>query len=84
MRISVSADELTGVAERLPDALRRRGHEPILHAAYVDGERDDWAWGSESAATLNAVDRCVSYLRRKLGEPPLIETVRGVGFVLGR
>jgi two-component system response regulator MprA len=41
-------------------------------------------WGSESAATLNAVDRCVSYLRRKLGEPPLIETVRGIGFVLGR
>ena len=24
------------------------------------------------------------YLRRKLGDPPLIETVRGVGFVLGR
>jgi two-component system response regulator MprA len=41
-------------------------------------------WGSESAATLNAVDRCVSDLRRKLGEPPLIETVRGAGFVLGR
>ena len=41
-------------------------------------------WGSESAATLNAVDRCVSDLRRKLGDPPLIETVRGVGFVLGR
>jgi two-component system, OmpR family, response regulator MprA len=41
-------------------------------------------WGSESAATLNAVDRCVSGLRRKLGDPPLIETVRGVGFVLGR
>jgi len=41
-------------------------------------------WGGESAATLNAVDRCVSYLRRKLGDPPLIETVRGVGFMLGR
>jgi two-component system response regulator MprA len=41
-------------------------------------------WGSESAATLNAVDRCVSYLRRKLGDPPLIQTVRGVGFVLER
>jgi two-component system response regulator MprA len=41
-------------------------------------------WGSESAATLNAVDRCVSDLRRKLRDPPLIETVRGVGFVLGR
>ena len=41
-------------------------------------------WGSESAATLNAVDRYVSYLRRKLGEPVLIHTVRGVGFVLER
>jgi two-component system response regulator MprA len=41
-------------------------------------------WGSESAATLNAVDRYVSYLRRKLGKPALIHTVRGVGFVLER
>lgn len=41
-------------------------------------------WGSESAATPNAVDRCISSLRRKLGDPPLIETVRGVGFMLGR
>jgi two-component system response regulator MprA len=41
-------------------------------------------WGSPSAASLNVVDRYVSYLRRKLGDPPLIETVRGTGFVLGR
>ena len=33
-------------------------------------------------ASANAVDRCVSNLRRKLGESPAIETVRGVGFVL--
>ncbi len=33
-------------------------------------------------ASANAVDRCVSNLRRKLGESPSIETVRGVGFVL--
>jgi two-component system response regulator MprA len=39
-------------------------------------------WGGE--ATANVVDRYVSNLRRKLGAPPLIETVRGVGFVLGR
>jgi two-component system, OmpR family, response regulator MprA len=39
-------------------------------------------WGGESVATTNAVDRCVSDLRRKLGEPPLIFTVRGVGFML--
>jgi two-component system response regulator MprA len=36
------------------------------------------------AATANVVDRYVSNLRRKLGEPPLIATVRGVGFVLER
>lgn len=50
MRIAVAADELTGVAEALPAELRRRGHEPILHGAYVDAERPDWAWASERAA----------------------------------
>ncbi|MFL5928982.1 MAG: response regulator transcription factor [Gaiellaceae bacterium] len=35
-------------------------------------------------ATPNVVDRYVSNLRRKLGDPPLIHTVRGVGFVVGR
>jgi ribose 5-phosphate isomerase B len=50
MRIAVAADELTGVAERLPDELRRRGHEPILHGAYSEREPSDWAWASESAA----------------------------------
>jgi two-component system, OmpR family, response regulator MprA len=44
----------------------------------------DRVWGGRSLATLNAVDRYVSYLRRKLGEPPLIRTVRGVGFLLSR
>jgi two-component system response regulator MprA len=41
-------------------------------------------WGGEGEATPNAVDRYVAYLRRKLGDPPLIHTVRGVGFRLGR
>jgi ribose 5-phosphate isomerase B len=50
VRIALAADELTGVAELLPDELRRRGHEPILHGAYADGERPDWAWASEAAA----------------------------------
>jgi two-component system response regulator MprA len=39
-------------------------------------------WGSPAAASLNVVDQYVSYLRAKLGEPPLIETVRGSGFLL--
>ena len=50
MRIAVAADELTGIAEALPEELRRRGHEPILHGAYTDAERSDWAWASERAA----------------------------------
>ena len=39
-------------------------------------------WG-EVEAGPNVVDRYVAYLRSKLGDPPLIETVRGVGFRLG-
>jgi ribose 5-phosphate isomerase B len=50
MRIALAADELTGVAEVIPDELRRRGHEPILHGAYAPAERADWAWASEQAA----------------------------------
>ena len=41
-------------------------------------------WGGVAAASLNVVDRYVSYLRRKLGEPALIQTVRGTGFMLAR
>lgn len=43
----------------------------------------DLVWGGPASASLNVVDRYVSYLRRKLGEPPLVATVRGVGFTLG-
>ncbi|HWF54703.1 MAG TPA: RpiB/LacA/LacB family sugar-phosphate isomerase [Solirubrobacteraceae bacterium] len=50
MRIAVAADELTGVAERLIDAVREHGHEPILHGALNAAERPDWAWASEAAA----------------------------------
>jgi ribose 5-phosphate isomerase B len=50
MRIAVAADELTGVATALPEELQRRGHEPILHGAYLAAERSDWAWASERAA----------------------------------
>ncbi len=50
MRIAVAADELTGVAQSLPEELRRRGHEPLLHGAYAEVERPDWAWASEAAA----------------------------------
>ena len=50
MRIAISADELTGIAELLPDRIRARGHEPVLHGAFVPDESSDWAWASERAA----------------------------------
>src|ERR671930_4080 len=50
MRISVAADERTGVADAIVEDLRRRGHEPIPHGALNEEERDDWAWASEAAA----------------------------------
>ena len=36
----------------------------------------------DDAAEANVVDRYVTRLRRKLGAPPLIRTVRGSGFTL--
>jgi ribose 5-phosphate isomerase B len=50
MRIAVAADERTGVADAVVEELRRRGHEPVLHGALSDEERDAWAWASEAAA----------------------------------
>jgi ribose 5-phosphate isomerase B len=50
VRIAVAADERVGIAEALAEELRRRGHEPILHGALGEQEREDWAWASEAAA----------------------------------
>jgi ribose 5-phosphate isomerase B len=50
MRIAIAADERTGVADAVVDEVRRRGHEPLVHGALSDSERDDWAWASEAAA----------------------------------
>ncbi len=50
MRVSVCADELTGVARELLAELERRGHEPLSHGALREGEREDWAWASEAVA----------------------------------
>ena len=50
MRIAVAADERTGVADAVVEELRRRGHEPLVHGALAEGEREDWAWASEAAA----------------------------------
>src|SRR6188472_4071399 len=50
MRIAVSSDERTGVADAPVAQLRERGHEVVSHGALSDAERDDWVWASEAAA----------------------------------
>ena len=44
----------------------------------------DHVWDHNPAGDANVVEPCVSYLRRKVdqGEPHLIHTIRGVGYVL--
>ena len=50
MRISIAADELTGVADAIAGELELRGHEVIPHGSLSADERDDWAWASAAAA----------------------------------
>jgi ribose 5-phosphate isomerase B len=51
MRVSISADDLTGVAGAVAAAVEARGHEVVArHGALDPSERDDWAWASEAAA----------------------------------
>ena len=57
MRVAVASDERTGVADAVVEELRRRGHEPLLHGALNEDERDDWAWASEAAARDVAAGR---------------------------
>jgi two-component system response regulator MprA len=80
----------SGMARRAGRELRLTRREMELlallvrHArAVVTRERAlEEIWGGEGEAGANVVDRYVAYLRRKLGDPPLIHTVRGVGFRL--
>ena len=57
MRVSVAADERTGIAEAVVEELQQRGHEAITHGALSEDERDDWAWASEAAARDVAAGR---------------------------
>jgi DNA-binding response OmpR family regulator len=59
----------------------RRANEPLSRNAIFDA-----LWEGHGGVSINVVDVYVGYLRRKLAKPgdggkPLIQTVRGVGFV---
>jgi two-component system response regulator MprA len=84
----VTLDVVSRVAERAGRAIALTSRESELLALLLrNGGRVTTreqalarVWGDEGAATANVVDRYVTNLRRKLGEPPLIRTVRGLGF----
>jgi two-component system response regulator MprA len=67
--------ELTGREAALLELLLRAPGRVLSRERAIEE-----IWGG--AAEANVVDRYVTRLRRKLGEPPLIRTVRGSGFVL--
>jgi two-component system, OmpR family, response regulator MprA len=67
--------ELTSREADLLELLLRSPKQVISRQRAVD---EVW----DGAAVANVVDRYIANLRAKLGAPPLIETVRGVGFVL--
>ena len=83
-------DPETLTARRGQRTLELTGREAALLALLVRNARRvvtrelalEEVWGGEGEVGANVVDRYVAYLRRKLGDPPLIHTVRGVGFRL--
>jgi two-component system, OmpR family, response regulator MprA len=84
----LTLDLETRVAERAGRSVALTGRESALLELMLRHPRTvvprdraiEEIW--EEAAAPNVVDRYVTRLRRKLGEPPLIHTVRGVGFML--
>ena len=67
--------ELTGRESDLLALLIRNPRTVVSREAAIEAIWDD-------AAVPNVVDRYVAKLRRKLGPPALIHTVRGIGFKL--
>jgi two-component system, OmpR family, response regulator MprA len=69
--------ELTARETELLELLLRNARAVVSRELAIE---EVW----RGAAVENVVDRYVGYLRRKLGDPVLIRTIRGVGFMLGR
>jgi two-component system response regulator MprA len=67
--------DLTGRELEMLELLVREPRRTITRERAIE---EIWAGGAEP----NVVDRYVTRLRRKLGAPPLIHTVRGSGFML--
>lgn len=73
-RILLTGKEFDLLAQLLRNARRVQSREALVRAV----------WGYDTTAETNVVDVHVGHLRRKLGQPSLIQTVRGHGYVLRR
>jgi DNA-binding response OmpR family regulator len=72
--------KLTPREFRLLEVLMRRAGKVQSRAAILDA-----VWGHDSEVELNTVDVFIGTLRRKVdsaSDPPLLQTIRGVGFCL--
>jgi len=72
--------ELTRTEQRLLELLLRNPEQVLPRDMIYER-----VWGHDISATSNSLDVYVGYLRRKTeeaGEPRLIHTVRGIGFML--
>ena len=69
--------ELTALEFRLLEYMVRNKRVVLSRSQILEN-----VWGLDVETTSNIVDVYVRYLRQKLGDPPLIHTVRGVGYVL--
>jgi two-component system response regulator MprA len=68
--------ELTRTEFLLLELLMRHPRQVLTR-----GQIFEHVWGYDFGPTSNSLEVYVGYLRRKLGEPRLIHTVRGVGYV---
>jgi DNA-binding response OmpR family regulator len=71
-KVDLTVREFDLLAYLLRNARRVQSRESLQRAV----------WGYTTHVETNVVDVHVGHLRRKLGDPPLIQTVRGVGYVL--
>ena len=69
--------ELTRTEFLLLELLLRHPRQVLTRSQIFEN-----VWGYDFGPTSNSLEVYVGYLRRKLGEPRLIQTVRGVGYVL--
>jgi two-component system OmpR family response regulator len=78
-RVDGQVVDLTPREYTLLETLARRPGEPLTRRELLDH-----VWGADHEGGSNVVDVYVGYLRKKIDgsddRPPLIETVRGVGY----